>query len=34
VNVLSIAADRAEHATMPLVVWGGPRVGGPPTGQG
>ena len=28
------AADRAEHAAMPLVVCGGPRVGGPPTGHG
>jgi hypothetical protein len=28
------AADRAEHATMPLVVWGGPGVGGPPIGHG
>jgi hypothetical protein len=28
----SSAADRAEHATMPLLVWGGPGVGGPSAG--
>jgi hypothetical protein len=30
----SSAADRAEHATMPLVVRGGLRVGAPPTEHG